>query len=132
MSPLDHAEHLAREFRGKLVEERRALAVSGASDVPPLPVAVRELVEAEAAVLSPPRREQLADRVLRDTVGLGPLEVLLRDPEVEEVMVNGHEDVWVERRGRLERTGVAFAGEPELRDVIERVLGPVGRRVDEL
>jgi pilus assembly protein CpaF len=47
-------------------------------------------------------------------------------------MVNGHDEVWVERAGRLERTGVRFAGEPELRDVIERVLGPVGRRVDEL
>lgn len=132
MSPADHVESLARDLRDRLVEQRRALAVSGSRDAPPLPAAVAELVDAEAAVLSPPRREALAERVLRDTVGLGPLEVLLRDPEVEEVMVNRHDDVWVERRGRLERTAVAFAGEPELRDVIERVLGPVGRRVDEL
>jgi pilus assembly protein CpaF len=132
MSPVDHVESLTRELRGKLVEQRRAIAVSGSREAPPLPEAVRDLVDAEAAVLSPPRREGLADRVLRDTVGLGPLEVLLRDPEVEEVMVNGHEEVWVERRGRLERSDVRFAGEPELRDVIERVLGPVGRRVDEL
>src|SRR4051812_27407549 len=106
MTPVDHVETLAGELRGKLVEQRRALAVSGATDPPPLPAAVRELVDGEAAVLSPERREQLAERVLRDTVGLGPLEVLLRDPAVEEVMVNRHDEVWVERNGRLELTNV--------------------------
>jgi len=93
---------------------------------------VRDIVDEHAALLSPERREELTDRVLRDTVGLGPLETLLRDPAVEEVMVNRHDDVWVERRGRLERTDVSFADESQLRDVIERVLGPIGRRVDEL
>jgi pilus assembly protein CpaF len=132
MASVDHVEALAEELRGKLVEERRALAIAGRRDPPPLPDAVRELVDEQAAVLSQARREELAERVLRDTIGLGPLEVLLRDPEVEEVMVNGHDDVWVERRGRLERTEVTFENEPQLRDVIERVLGPIGRRVDEL
>jgi pilus assembly protein CpaF len=132
MSPVDHVEVMARELRGKLAEQRRALAVAGRGDPAPLPEAVRDLVAGEAAVLSPERREQLADRVLRDTVGLGPLEVLLADPDVEEVMVNGPGEVWVERRGRLELTAVRFAGDAQLRDVIERVLGPIGRRVDEL
>jgi pilus assembly protein CpaF len=132
MSPVDHVEVMARELRGKLAEQRRALAVAGRGDPAPLPDAVRDLVAGEAAVLSPERREQLADRVLRDTVGLGPLEVLLADADVEEVMVNGPGEVWVERRGRLELTAVRFAGDAQLRDVIERVLGPIGRRVDEL
>ncbi len=132
MEPGDHIEALSAELRGKLVEQRRAVAVAGERDVPGLPDAVRDLVATHAAVLSPERRGVLADRVLRDTVGLGPLEDLLRDPDVEEVMVNGHSEVWVERRGRLERTGVSFADDAQLRDVIERVLGPIGRRVDEL
>ena len=63
--------------------------------------------------------------------GLGPLEPLLSDPAVDEVMVNGPGAVYVERRGRLERTGVSFAGEAELMHAIERVLAPLGRRVDE-
>ena len=63
--------------------------------------------------------------------GLGPLEPLLADPSVDEVMVNGPRDVYVERRGRLERVGVEFAGEGELMHAIERVLAPLGRRVDE-
>jgi len=132
VSPTDHVEALSGELRAKLVEQRRALAVSGSADVPELAPAIRELVDTEAAVLSADRRDELADRVMRDTIGLGPLEELLRDPDVEEVLVNGHDDVWIEHRGRLERTGVRFASDEQLRDVIERVLGPIGRRVDEL
>src|SRR6185503_15610301 len=68
----------------------------------------------------------------RDTIGLGPLEELLADPEVEEVMVNGHLSVYDERGGRIEPSTVRFASEGALRDAIERILAPVGRRVDEL
>ena len=93
---------------------------------------MRELVDEAAAVLSEARREQVVDLILRETVGLGPLEELLADDEVEEVMVNGHETVYVERRGRIERSEVRFDSEQALRDAIERILAPVGRRVDEL
>src|SRR5205085_4246510 len=67
----------------------------------------------------------------RLATGLGPLEPLLADPSVDEVMVNGPADVWVERRGRVERAAVQFASEAELLHAIERVLAPLGRRVDE-
>ena len=70
-------------------------------------------------------------RVAERSFGLGPLEPLLRDPAVDEVMVNGVGPVWVERAGRLERTDVRFASAAELRDAIERILAPLGRRVDE-
>ena len=93
---------------------------------------MRELVDEAAAILSPARREQLVDLILRDTVGLGPLEELLADDQVEEVMVNGHESVYVERSGRIEPTPVRFESDQALRDAIERILAPVGRRVDEL
>ena len=93
---------------------------------------MRELVDEEAALLGAADREELAARIVRDSVGLGPLEVLLADPAVEEVMVNGPERVYVERGGRIEATEVAFADEEELRNAIERILAPLGRRVDEL
>jgi pilus assembly protein CpaF len=128
----DHVGLLAAELRDRLIEQRRALAVAGAEEVPALPEAIAELVAADVALLSDEVRAEVADRVLRETVGLGPLEELLRDPEVEEVLVNGHEEVWVERSGRLRRTAIGFVDEEALRDVIERVLGPIGRRVDEL
>jgi pilus assembly protein CpaF len=128
----DHARIVAAELRVRLVERRRAQAA--ARDPAPLDLesAVRELVDESASILSDARREQIRELILRDTIGLGPLEELLADPEVEELMVTGHEQVYVERRGRIERTEVCFASEQELRDVIERILAPVGRRVDEL
>jgi pilus assembly protein CpaF len=128
----DHAEALAGELRRRLVERRRSDAAAGRPPGAPLEDEVRDLVDDDAAVLSAPRREQVAELILRDTVGLGPLEELLADPAVEEVMVNGTDDVYVERAGSIERTGVRFDSEGALRDAIERILAPVGRRVDEL
>ncbi len=92
---------------------------------------IRALVDRDAGVLDAGARAGLVDRIAERAFGLGPLEPLLRDPEVEEVMVSGTAAVWVERRGRLERTEVRFAREADLRDTIERILAPLGRRVDE-
>jgi pilus assembly protein CpaF len=89
------------------------------------------LVDAEAAALDPQTREVLTARIVRLATGLGPLEPLLADPSVDEVMVNGPSDVWVERRGRVERAAAEFGSEAELMHAIERVLAPLGRRVDE-
>ena len=122
---------LAEQIRSELVERRRAQAVAGEHSTP-LQQQLGELVEERAALLSANSRAALLDRVLRNTVGLGPLESLLADPSVDEILVNGHDQVWVEREGRLERCELSFDGPDHLRDVIERVLGPLGRRVDEL
>jgi pilus assembly protein CpaF len=125
-------EELARRLRELLVARRRSDAAAGRTLAEDLPEAVGYLVEREAAILPGPERAEIAARILRDTVGLGPLEELLGDPEVEEVMVNGPDRVYVERRGRIESTEVRFKDEAELRNSIERILAPLGRRVDEL
>jgi pilus assembly protein CpaF len=127
-----HLDRLAAELRGRLVERRRTQAAAGGAKLDPLPDAVQSLVDEDAAILAPPTRDRLVELILREAVGLGPLEELLADPAVEEVMVNGHEQVFVERSGRIERTDVAFSSEQALRDAIERILTPLGRRVDEL
>jgi pilus assembly protein CpaF len=127
-----HLDGLAAELRRRLIERRRAQAASGNRDPGPLPAAVRELVDADAAILAPATRARLCELILREAVGLGPLEELLADPAVEEVMVNGHERIYVERVGRIERADVRFDSEQALRDAIERILTPLGRRVDEL
>ena len=119
---------LAAALRMRLVERRREEAAAGRQGGE-LSAAVRELVVAEAGVLGSQDREELAERIVRDSVGLGPLEELLADPEVEEVMVNGAERVYVERGGVVEATAVRFADEDELRNAIERILAPLGRRV---
>ena len=127
-----HLEEVAAALRARLVERRRGEAAAGRTPASELADEVGELVAAEAALLGPGDRDTVAARILRDTVGLGPLEDLLADPAVEEVMVNGADRVYVERRGRIEPAPAVFADEEELRNAIERILAPLGRRVDEL
>ena len=127
-----HLDLWAAELRRRLVERRRAEAAAGRRESGPLADAVRELVAADSAILDRATRERLCELIRREAVGLGPLEELLADPAVEEVMVNGHERIYVERSGRVERTEIRFPSEQALRDAIERILTPLGRRVDEL
>jgi pilus assembly protein CpaF len=108
--------------------------VAGAGDDlghPDVQARIRALVDDRAGVLDAATREELARRVAQRSFGLGPLEPLLADPAVDELMVCGTRPVWVERAGRLEPTDVAFSDEGELRHAIERILAPLGRRVDE-
>lgn len=127
-----HIDEVATSLRGRLVERRQAEAAAGRRGAPDIERTVRELVDEEAAILASADRAEIAARVVRESVGLGPLEILLSDPAVSEVMVNGPDRVFVERGGRIEPTPVAFADEEELRNAIERILAPLGRRVDEL
>jgi pilus assembly protein CpaF len=123
---------LASRLRERLVERRRTDAAAGRSIDGDLASSVRALVDEQAAILPAAEREEVTERIVRDSIGLGPLEVLLTDPAVEEVMVNGPDCVYIERWGLLEATDVRFESEEELRNTIERILAPLGRRVDEL
>jgi pilus assembly protein CpaF len=76
-------------------------------------------------------RRRLVKDVLDEALGLGPLEDLLADPAVTEIMVNRHDQIYVERKGKLERTDVRFLNVEQLRGVIERIVAPLGRRIDE-
>ncbi|WP_354701813.1 hypothetical protein DSM112329_02149 [Paraconexibacter sp. AEG42_29] len=127
-APLDD---LATQLRDRLLTGAQDPAAAA------IPVAdrVRALVERDAAPLAADEREELIRLVSERSFGLGPLEVLLADPTVDEVMVNGsgadHGRVWVERSGLIEPTDVRFGDEAQLRHAIERILAPLGRRVDE-
>jgi len=74
---------------------------------------------------------QLRQDVIDETLGYGPLEELMRDPEVSEIMVNGAKKIFVERRGKLQKTTKQFGDDGQLRLVIERMIAPIGRRIDE-
>jgi pilus assembly protein CpaF len=127
-----HLEELAGSLRERLIERRRSKAATGTAPGRDFAGEVGDLVDQDAALLGDEDRGALVARILRDTVGLGPLEDLLADPKVEEVMVNGPGQVYVERGGRIEPADAAFADEEELRNAIERILAPLGRRIDEL
>jgi len=84
-----------------------------------------------ATLVTASDKERLVEVLFDEVVGLGPLEALLRDPDVSEVMVNRPEQIFVERRGKIELTSLAFEDEASLRRVIDRIVSSIGRRVDE-
>ena len=86
---------------------------------------------AEEAGLSRDDRERLAAEIGDDIFGYGPLERLLADASVSEIMVNGPSDIWIERNGRLSQTPLRFSDESHLRRIITKMVGQVGRRIDE-
>jgi len=90
-----------------------------------------ERVEARQLPLNRMERERLVEEILDNILGLGPLEPLLRDPEVSDIMINGPKTVFVERKGRLVKTNVVFNDDKHLLQIIERIVAAVGRRVDD-
>lgn len=81
--------------------------------------------------LSAEARARLISEIAQEVVGLGPLEPLLRDPTVTEIMTSGPYNVWVERGGKTARTDVAFDDEPHIRRILDRIVSRIGRRIDE-
>src|SRR4030043_593363 len=76
-------------------------------------------------------RSRLLDWVIADILGFGPLEPLLQEPTITEVMVNGYDNIYIERYGKVEKTKVTFENEAHLMRIVDRIVAPLGRRVDE-
>src|SRR6202049_2824599 len=91
---------------------------------------IRNTVNSEAVPLSFAERERLSREILDEILGLGPLEPLLKDPTVSDILVNGPSEVFVERRGLLEEAAVRFCDADPLMNFIDRIVSRVGRRVD--
>jgi pilus assembly protein CpaF len=141
VAPLSKQKQLEFEWRGRLhaaLLERMDLRrhdVSKMSDAQ-----LREetnnfileiIAEMQAAIPPELDRDLLARQVLDEAVGLGPLEELLQDSSVTEIMVNQHDKIFIERQGRLERHPLTFTSERAVLGVIERIVAPLGRRIDE-
>jgi pilus assembly protein CpaF len=92
---------------------------------------LEDLVMAESLPLSRMDRDRLVTEVQHEVFGLGPLELLMKDPEIADILVNTHSQVYVEKHGKLEKTDVRFRDDAHLMQIIERIVSRVGRRVDE-
>lgn len=90
-----------------------------------------DLLLAENLPLSTIERDRLVSEVHHELFGLGPLEPLLADPTISDILVNSYSNIYIERRGKLERTAIAFKDDEHLMRVIERIVSTVGRRIDE-
>jgi pilus assembly protein CpaF len=93
--------------------------------------AIRDLLHRDRTPLTLREREQLVNEILDELFGLGPIEPLLEDPTVSDILVNGPDNIYLERRGVLERTDLFFNDSQHLMRIIERIVSRVGRRVDE-
>ena len=92
---------------------------------------IEELCDYRADLISQAERNRLIDEVIDETLGLGPIDPLLRDPTISDILINGPKTVYVERRGRLERTNVKFHDDQHLLEIVQRIAGRAGRRLDE-
>ena len=94
-------------------------------------VATRRILEEEKVLLTLEHRERLVEEIQHEVLGLGPIEPLLRDDTVTDILVNGHENVYIERAGKLYKTAARFKDDAHLMRIIEKIVSAVGRRVDE-
>src|ERR1019366_3276505 len=94
-------------------------------------VVILQLIGEQSAPLSAPDRDRLAHDILNEVFGLGPLEPLLQDPTVSDILVITYKTVYVERRGVIEETNISFKDEAHLMHIIDKIVSAVGRRIDE-
>jgi pilus assembly protein CpaF len=127
-------EELKRLIHSKLVDK---LDLSRVSDLAgdtlrrEIRLVVERLCDTENPLLNRMERERLIDEVLDETFGFGPLEMLLKDPTISDILINGPHRIFVERRGKMEKTDVRFRDNDHLLQIIDRIVSKVGRRVDE-
>jgi pilus assembly protein CpaF len=128
-------EALKRDVHRKLIERLDLEALERITDERQLAAQIRqavgELLRTETTPLSQLERESIVDQVLYEVIGLGPIEPLFRDKTVSDILVNGPRDIYVERRGKLQRVLASFRNDAPLLAVIDRIVSRVGRRVDE-
>ncbi len=128
---LDLEDRIHRLLSDDLEAEMEAGDLDGVPERDALTVRTRRVLEGESLILTKDQTEQLIRGVVDRIVGLGPLEPLLEDPAITEIMVNDVQNVFIEREGRIERVDVTFRDDAHLRHVIDRIVAPIGRRIDE-
>src|SRR5687768_5108769 len=128
-------ESLKRRIHNKLVDKLDLTKVGDLQgDVlrAEIRLVVEHLCDSEDTLLNRNERDRLIEEVLDETLGFGPLEFLLKDTAISDILINGPKNIYVERRGKLERTNVEFRDNKHLLQIIDRIVSRVGRRVDEV
>ncbi len=127
-------EEIKRRIHGKLVDKldlSRVGDMKGDTLRREIRLVVEHLCDAEDTLLNRQERERIVDEVLDETFGLGPLELILKDPAVSDILINGPKNIYVEKGGAMQKTDVEFRDGKHLLQIIDRIVSKVGRRVDE-
>jgi pilus assembly protein CpaF len=131
----DEFDKLKRKIHGKLVDKldlSRVSELEGDVLRREIRLVVEHLCDTEETFLNRNERERLIEEVLDETFGLGPLELILKDASISDILINGPKNIYVERRGKMEKCPVEFRDNAHLLQIIDRIVSRVGRRVDEL
>ncbi len=115
-------EQLGQDDTGEEAREKLAEKIPGL---------VKEILEKENVQLSLGEKDKFINEIINESLGFGPIQPLLDDEEISEIMVNGPEQVYVEKNGKLELSGVKFRDDNHIKHVIEKIVTPLGRRIDE-
>jgi pilus assembly protein CpaF len=127
-------DELVEHYKTRLLNESNLDQITNLSRVE-MRVAIERVVtqfmQEEKVVIPRSDKEKLLTKLIDESVGFGPLEALLNDPDITEILINGHDEVYIEKKGRLELTNMKFRDEAHVRHIIDRVVAPLGRRIDE-
>lgn len=129
-----YIDELAEHYKTRLLRETNLERLTSLrSDEMRLAIErlVSQYMSEEKVVIPRNEKELLLTRLINESVGLGPLEPLLTDPEITEISINGHNLVYIEKHGRLKLTDLKFRDEEHLRHIVDRIVAPLGRRIDE-
>ena len=127
-------EQRARHYKARLIKESDLESIT---KLPPKEMKqtierlVYRMIEEERAIIPRQEMEALVRQIINESVGYGPLEALLKEDDITEIMVNSPKEIYIERKGRLEKTDVRFKDEQHIRHIIDRIIAPLGRRIDE-
>lgn len=123
-----------RHYKSRLIKEANLENITTLSPIErkkTIERLVMQMIDEEKVIIPNDQIEQINQQIINESVGYGPLEALLRDESITEIMVNGAYEVFIEKQGRLERTNVRFKDDEHVRHIIDRIIAPLGRRIDE-
>jgi pilus assembly protein CpaF len=133
--PIDPFQTIKNRVHNRLIESLDITALMSIDGNDELEAAIERtihvLLSEEKLPISQAEKDRIAREVLYETLGLGPLEPLLADPNINDILVNGPHSVWIDWNGKLQNTGIIFKDENHLLHVINRIVSRIGRRVDE-
>ena len=127
-------EDIKRRIHGKLVDKldlSRVGDLKGDTLKKEIRMVVEHLCDAEETLLNRQERERIVDEVIDEVLGLGPLELILKDETVSDILINGPKNIYVEKGGQMQKSEVEFRDNKHLLQIIDRIVSKVGRRVDE-
>lgn len=129
-----YIDKLVEHYKGRLLHETNLEQLTSLSRGE-MRLSIEKLVSSfmseEKVIIPRQDKEALLIRLIDESVGFGPLEPLLNDPDITEILINGHKEIFIEKNGQLKQTNIQFKDENHVRHIVDRVVAPLGRRIDE-